>query len=52
MRCNAFESLQALLNAGADLTLKDKEDRTALAIAKEYDHPQSIELLESRSAPD
>ena len=45
-------SVQMLLNAGADLTLKNSEGQTVLAIARQHNEEDLIKLLESRGAPE
>jgi ankyrin repeat protein len=45
-------SVEALLNAGADLTFRDNARKTALGIARQNDDADMIKLLESRGAPD
>ena len=45
-------SVEALLNAGADLTVKDKDGKTALALAREGNQKEIVKLLESRGAPE
>ncbi len=46
------ESVEALLNAGADLTFKDKQGKTALALARQNAQNEMVKLLESRGAPE
>jgi len=49
---NDLESARALLNAGADLSVRDKDGKTTLALAREAKKPEMIKLLESRGAPE
>ena len=39
------EMVKSLLNAGADSSIKDKEKKTAVLLAKEWEHKEIIKLL-------
>ena len=39
------EALQTLIECGADKNIKDKQGRTALELAKKYNHPRIVEIL-------
>lgn len=39
------EALQTLIECGADKNIKDKQGRTALELAKKYNHPEIVEIL-------
>lgn len=39
------EALRALIECGADRNAKDKQGRTALELAKKYNHQKIIEIL-------
>jgi len=43
---------RVLLNAGADLALKNHEGRTALSLAIENKDEEIVKLLKSRGAPE
>ncbi len=40
-----LESLQTLIDCGADKNIRDKQGRTALELAQKYNHPKIIEIL-------
>ena len=46
------ESVKVLLNAGADVAVKNKEGKTALSLARENEHKEVVKLLEARGAPE
>ena len=39
------EALTTLLEFGADKNIRDSQGRTALELAKKYNHPQIVEIL-------
>lgn len=39
------EALKILLEVGADRNVRDSQGRTALELAKKYNHPQIVEIL-------
>ena len=39
------KALQALIEGGADKNIKDKQGRTALELAKKYNHPEIVKIL-------
>ena len=39
------KALQAILEGGADKNIKDSQGRTALELAKKYNHPEIVEIL-------
>jgi ankyrin repeat protein len=39
------KALQALIEGGADKNIKDEQGRTALELAKKYNHPEIIKIL-------
>ena len=39
------EALQTLIDCGADKNIKDQQGRTALELAKKYNHPRIVEIL-------
>ena len=39
------KALQALIEGGANKNIKDKQGRTALELAKKYNHPEIVEIL-------
>jgi uncharacterized protein len=39
------EALQTLIECGADKNIRDKQERTALELAKKYNHPRIVEIL-------
>lgn len=39
------KALQALIDCGADKNIKDQQGRTALELAKKYNHPEIVEIL-------
>ena len=43
------EMVQSLLNAGADPSIKDKENKTAVLLAKEWKHKEIIKLLNKKT---
>jgi ankyrin repeat protein len=49
---NEPETVLLLLNAGADLTIRDKEGQTALSLARENHQEEIVKLLKSRGAPE
>jgi ankyrin repeat protein len=52
MRANQPETVLLLLNAGADLTIKNKEGQTALSLARKGELGEIVKLLKSRGAPE
>ncbi len=40
-----LEAFQTLIDCGADKDIRDKQGRTALELAKKYNHPKIIEIL-------
>jgi len=52
MRVSEVENARALLDAGADMSLRNKEGKTALALAIENNENEIIKLLKSRGAPE
>ena len=46
--CARVADLDPQLGAGADVRIKDKDGRTALAVAKKYRRTEIIALLEKR----
>ena len=55
LNASAFEGddkcTDLLIKAGARLDLEDKWETTALALAKEENHPKCVALLEAANAP-
>lgn len=51
MHANDVECVRLLLNAGADVSPKNKDGQTALAMALKYDQEEIVQLLKSRGAP-
>ena len=47
-----LESARALLNAGADISARDNNGKTALTVAREHEHQEIMKVLESRGAPE
>jgi ankyrin repeat protein len=45
-----IEVMKALLSGHPDLSLKDSKGKTALMLAKEYNHPEIIDLLKEAGA--
>ena len=45
------QCLNLLIKAGARLDLKDNSGNTALAVAKTFNHPKCVALLEAANAP-
>jgi ankyrin repeat protein len=43
--------VEALLAAGADVAAKNKQGLTALELAREFNHPAIVKLLESKTQP-
>ena len=39
------KALQAMIEGGADKNIKDNQGRTALELAKKYNHPEIVEIL-------
>ena len=39
------KALQALIDCGADKNIKDDQGRTALELAKKYNHPEIVKIL-------
>jgi ankyrin repeat protein len=52
MHVQDVESARILLNAGADMTVKNNEGKTALRLAIESDQEDIVKLLKSRGAPE
>ena len=52
MHADEVEVVRVLLNAGADLTIKNKDGETALKMARKYEQTEVVKLLESRGAPE
>lgn len=51
MHADDIENVLTLLNAGADVTIKNNEGETALEMAIRYDQADVVRLLKSRGAP-
>jgi ankyrin repeat protein len=51
MFADEVEVVRVLINAGADLSIKNKDGETALGMARRYEQTESVKLLESRGAP-
>lgn len=39
------EAMKALIDVGADKNAKDEQGRTALELARKYNHPEIVEIL-------
>jgi ankyrin repeat protein len=52
MFADDVENVRVLLNAGADMSIKNNDGLTALGMAIKYDQEDSIKLLRSRGAPE
>jgi ankyrin repeat protein len=52
MHANEAENVRVLLNAGANMAVKNKDGETALAMAIKYDQTEIVQLLKSRGAPE
>ena len=40
-----LDAIQTLIEYGADKNIRDKQGRTALELAKKYNHPRIVEIL-------
>jgi ankyrin repeat protein len=52
MHANAVENVRVLLNAGANMAIRNKNGESALAMAIKYEQPEIAQLLKSRGAPE
>jgi len=52
MYAEELEVVRVLVNAGADLTIKNKDGETALVMARKGEQTEVVKLLESRGAPE
>ena len=52
MHANEVENLQVLLNAGANMAIKNNDGDTVLAMAIKYKQEEVVQLLRSRGAPE
>lgn len=51
MHANEAENVRVLLNAGANIAIKNNDGETALAMAIRYEQEEIVQLLKSRGAP-
>ena len=49
---NEAENVRVLLNAGANMAIKNNDGDTALAMAIQYEQEDVVQLLKSRGAPE
>jgi ankyrin repeat protein len=52
MHADEVENVRTLLNAGANMAVKNNDGETALAMAIKYDQTEIVQLLKSRGAPE